>query len=212
MRTIAAIELSSAHESLAVAVLTRAFMDDPIYSYVFPDETLRAKYTHILWKALIHTCRLFGRVYTTPTIDGVACWTAPGKTELSIGRAFRSGFAIPLAVMRFPAKARRRMFKALSVLDRERRRLMTGPFWYLQVLGVEPTRQGLGLGSSLIAPVLAIADIQGLPCYLETETEANVAFYEKRGFTVKTNLKFPGPGLQLWTMERSPSPTSQAAA
>ena len=51
-------------------------------------------------------------------------------------------------------------------------------------VGTSPTRQGTGLGSSLLQLGTSKADAAGIPCYLETATESNVAFYSKRGFEV----------------------------
>lgn len=56
------------------------------------------------------------------------------------------------------------------------------------------------------APVLARADREGMPCYLETETEGNVAFYRKRGFQVVSAGLVPGQSLRIWTMLRAPAP------
>jgi len=206
------IPLPSSAKDRAARVLTRAFLDDPFYSFVFPDPARRANYTPLLWKALIHTCLLFGRVYTTPDLEGVACWTRPGCADLTLRRLLRSSFALPLAIMRFPGESRQRMLKALSLLESQRRNFQPREFWYLQALGVDPSRQGKGIGSGLIAPILALADSEGLPCYLETETEGNVTFYERRGFQVLASLNFPEAALQLWTMQRPPNPRDVSAA
>ncbi|MEI8057632.1 MAG: GNAT family N-acetyltransferase [Actinomycetes bacterium] len=56
------------------------------------------------------------------------------------------------------------------------------PYWYLGVLATDPARHGQGLASEVLAPILAIADEAGLPCWLETSTLSNVRFYEHRGF------------------------------
>jgi ribosomal protein S18 acetylase RimI-like enzyme len=78
------------------------------------------------------------------------------------------------------------------------------PHWYLMALGVEPARQGQGIGGRLIRPVLAQADRAGVLCYLETETERNVAFYQKHGFVVAESGPVPGHNLPLWMMVREP--------
>ena len=200
-----AITLSPSDEDPGAGVLTRAFLGDPFYTYVFPDIEQRSHFTRRLWKAVIRTCRLLGEVQTTPGLDGVACWTAPGMADLTFGRALRSGFALPLSILRFPSRPRRLMLRALDVLDRERRRVMPGRFWYLQALGVEPSRQGQGVGRRLLAPILAKADAEKSPCYLETETERNVVFYAKIGFDVLSQLDFPGTPVRLWTMRRNPA-------
>jgi ribosomal protein S18 acetylase RimI-like enzyme len=51
-------------------------------------------------------------------------------------------------------------------------------------IGTRSAAQGTGLGSALLEIGTAQADSAGLPCYLETGTENNVAFYSKRGFEV----------------------------
>ena len=47
--------------------------------------------------------------------------------------------------------------------------------WYLEVLGTRPDRQGEGLGSALIRHGLERAEQDGLPAYLESSKESNVA-------------------------------------
>ena len=56
------------------------------------------------------------------------------------------------------------------------------PHWYLSLLVVDPDWQRRGFGSRLIRPGLAAADEEGLPCYLETQKEANLAWYARFGF------------------------------
>ena len=70
------------------------------------------------------------------------------------------------------------------------------------ILGGDRDKQGQGVGSSLVAPMLARADAEGLPCYLETMKERNVAFYEKHGFQVVVEDDLPKGGPHFWTMKR----------
>lgn len=50
------------------------------------------------------------------------------------------------------------------------------PHWYLFILGTEPAAQGRGLASALLAHMLARADADGMPAYLESSSERNLAF------------------------------------
>lgn len=59
-----------------------------------------------------------------------------------------------------------------------------GPHWYLVSVGTRSEHRGQGLGSELIDVGTSRADAAGLPCYLETGTQANIDFYAKRGFEV----------------------------
>jgi ribosomal protein S18 acetylase RimI-like enzyme len=78
-----------------------------------------------------------------------------------------------------------------------------GPHFYLSVLGVEPERQGEGIGSSLMQPVLELATSAQLPAYLETATGRNVLLYERAGFAVVEELVIPGTDIHGWLMLRS---------
>jgi len=49
---------------------------------------------------------------------------------------------------------------------------------------MDPTRQGQGVGSNLLQPVLVKVDAQRTPCYLETAEPKNVPFYRKHEFQV----------------------------
>jgi GNAT superfamily N-acetyltransferase len=70
--------------------------------------------------------------------------------------------------------------------------------------GVEPARQRQGVGSALLAPVLERADLERLPCYLETLEAPNVLFYKQLGFAVVISDVEPRSGLRFWTMRRDP--------
>ena len=48
------------------------------------------------------------------------------------------------------------------------------------------------------------ADADGVPCYLETETPENVAYYMHHGFDVRTEWDVPSDGPQMWGMLRKP--------
>ncbi len=67
------------------------------------------------------------------------------------------------------------------------------PHWYLLLLAVDPPSQGSGVGGQLMAPVLGKAKAAGMPVYLQTLHEGNVAFYEQHGFRV-TSKTTPSRG------------------
>jgi ribosomal protein S18 acetylase RimI-like enzyme len=199
------IRLNPALRERAVETLVEAFRDDPMYAYICPDEADRVRSMRGLWDALIRVTLVYGEVWTTPEVKGVACWLAPGNTEPGFRQMLRTGFVLARAVMRFESSARRRAMGVIGYTDELHRRAMPGAHWYLWALGVTPAAQGQGIGGRLLQPVLASAAAEGLPCYLETETERNVAFYRKHGFEVLTAEQVPGHGLMLWTMANKPS-------
>ena len=72
-----------------------------------------------------------------------------------------------------------------------------------RVLGVDPPRQGEGLGSALMQPVLELCDRERVPAYLESSKERNVDFYARHGFRVTSELRLP-KGPAMWPMWRNP--------
>lgn len=58
------------------------------------------------------------------------------------------------------------------------------PHWYLWMIGVDPHRQGTGVGSALLRHTLAKIDAAGEVAYLESSDPKNVPLYERLGFEV----------------------------
>jgi predicted N-acetyltransferase YhbS len=56
------------------------------------------------------------------------------------------------------------------------------PVYYLWFLGVEPSHQDKGIGSTLMAELLEDSAKKNLPIYLETSTVKNLPWYKKFGF------------------------------
>jgi GNAT superfamily N-acetyltransferase len=112
----------------------------------------------------------------------------------------RSGMM--LAPLRLGPVAFSRFMVLSTYMDATREHVVSVPHWYLSAIGVERLRQGRGIGGALLDPVLARADADRLPCYLETQSERNVRFYEKRGF--KVSHAGAVRGLRIWSMLRTP--------
>jgi ribosomal protein S18 acetylase RimI-like enzyme len=80
------------------------------------------------------------------------------------------------------------------------------PVWYLQVIGVSPEAQGLGVGGRLLEPALGLADRDRIPCYLETSNEKAVPFYLRTGFEIdRQGVELMPGGPTYWLMTRQPS-------
>src|SRR5215204_4986898 len=78
------------------------------------------------------------------------------------------------------------------------------PHWYLFILGAEPTAQRRGLSSALLDHMLARVDADGMPAYLESSSERNLALYGRHGFEVTGEVAIPG-GPRIWPMWREPA-------
>ena len=75
------------------------------------------------------------------------------------------------------------------------------PHWYLAMVGVDPARQGQGLGSAMLKAGLERCDADGLIAYLESSNPKNVPLYERHGFEVMGLIQ-PGDFPPLYPMIR----------
>ncbi len=196
------IELSAGRLDEAAAVLARAFQDNPNFVDLFPDAKARSRALPRLQRACLRDALGFGRVHAATLggeIVGVAAWLPPGTFPLSPRRQLRVMSDMVRMLAAAPRSVPRlvRFMKGVVGLHPE------GPYWYLEVVGVDPGARGLGIGTRLLGPGLSTADEEGLPCYLETMTERNVAWYRSLGFDVdRAGVSFAPRGPPNWTMLR----------
>ena len=187
----------------AAAALSRAFHDDPLQMYVFPDPVERAARSPALFTPLLRYGLLFGEVLTTAGGPaGAAVWLGPVAWEVTPERAKAAGLDELPTVL--GAAAAERFLSVLAAIDPYHRRDVPPAHWYVMVVGVAPEAQGTGIGRALLRPMIDRADAAGQPCYLETAQPTNVAFYEKLGFDRVVDTREPQSGLRLWTFRHSP--------
>jgi GNAT superfamily N-acetyltransferase len=197
------IPLASSQLKPAAMVMARAFYEDPFFTFVLPDDLKRAHILPWLFKKTIVYGQCYGRVYTTPSLDGIALWLTPGNTTFTLARALRTGLALYPFLLSWSELRRSNQLTTLA--DDLHKRLIKKKHWYLSELGVEPGRQGSGAGTALLQPVLLQADRDGTPCYLETNKEVNLQFYDRSGFKVAGHDQLHPAGPRVWGMLRQPA-------
>ena len=191
----------------AAGVLTRSFLTTPNFVDLFPDEEARARALPHVQRACLRDALRAGHVYAASRGDeilGVAAWLPPGGFPLSARRQL----AAAPDMARVFAAAPRSLGRLLQFTSGLAKLHPEQPHWYLEAVGVEPGARGMGIGTRLLEPVLARADEAGQPCYLETMTERNVAWYGRLGFEVRSaGVTFTRGGPPNWTMFRRPGAT-----
>jgi ribosomal protein S18 acetylase RimI-like enzyme len=179
--------------------LARAFSANPGMSWTFRDPSTRTrKLERGFGQYLRHIWLPRGECWTTENLDGAALWLPPGGWELPIGLQLR---LLP-AVLGIAKLETTRLLRFQALLESKHPH---EDHWYLAVLGIDPSRQGRGFGSHLMQPVLERCDAEGVPAYLETDTERNVQLYERHGFKVTEEFPLPGGGPPIWLMWRDPA-------
>ncbi len=100
-----------------------------------------------------------------------------------------------------------RVGRLLAVMDdMEKHHPMDRPHAYLWFLGVTHAAQGHGVGSRLLKVATTRLDLSETPAYLETQTERNIALYQRHGFAVISEHRPRPDGPMLWSMWRDPLP------
>ena len=183
----------------AAKTLAEAFWDDPLMHIVAPNEKKRAAVGPWFFSKSIAYGMRWGEASCNDDASAVAIWFPPGNTDITPGRMLRVGMgALPF---RAGINGTVRFMRAISATEKFHK-AVKGPHWYLMAIGTSPTRQGTGLGSALLELGTSRADTAGIPCYLETATESNVAYYSKRGFEVTGQANVLG--FTLYGMVRQP--------
>jgi len=186
-------------------VLARAFLNDPLCVYTQPDREARVNQFTWLFAQLAQEGAARGSVYAntcTDRPDGVAVWVPPQAGE---PKAEVLGWSeMDQMVQRFEPEPYRRFTEAFRHFEHVHHRCSAGPHWYLALLGVSPECQRQGIGGKLLAPVLQLADREGLLCYLETFVSDKILFYQHRGFQVVETGVEPQSKIAFWAMKRVP--------
>ena len=178
-------------------VQARAFFDDPLQAWALPDETTRLGILEHVFELLSrHSSVPRGESYTDESLSTAAFWVPPGPYVLTPEAA--DALAPMLELL---GDANERFGAAENVMRAHR---PTARHFYLQGLGTDPDRQGEGLASAVLQPVLIRCDADRVPAYLESTKERNVGFYEHHGFAVVGKEQIPLGGPPLWMMWREP--------
>jgi GNAT superfamily N-acetyltransferase len=186
-----------------VAMLIRAFEDDPVARFMFARESRRSKALNKFFLIQLRQDYLkHGEVLITPDWSGAAIWGPPSKPRPGLREFFR---VLPLLRELLPPSHMREAMRALFIVESQRPK---APHWYLATLGTEPALQGRGIGTALMTPILERADSNGEPAYLESSKARNVSFYSRFGFEVIKELRAVENAPPIWLMWREPRPPS----
>ena len=197
------VRLTAPRIGPAIEMMARAFEHDPMLQYILPDASERVRLLPWFVGTTVRYGHRYGEVYVTAgLVEGVAIWLPPGQTVLTFSRMLRAGMLA--APLKFGLAGFGRFNNLVSYVEAVHKRVVPERHWYLWGLGVEPARQGQGIGGELIRPVLARADAAGVPCYLETMNERNLRFYRRHGFDVAVDSVAPKGGPRVWAMLRTP--------
>ena len=189
------------HRSAARALLG-AFVTDPSWSAELRtprgrEVVLARLLSTLAAEAAEHGGLLIARA--DAKVVGAACVWTPGFHPKP--RPTSNYFLAGAAILRHTG------FRSVPLIQRWRAVQRADPaaeHWHLALLGVDPTWQGRGVGSSLMSAYLRRVDSADGAAYLETGRGELLTWYSRFGFEVHDELTLPG-ARTAWTMWREPA-------
>ncbi len=162
---------------LVTDLLSAAFDDNLSVNFIVRQDDQRKARIHALMDYSFEVCYHSGKVWLSDDNRACALVLYPHKKRTTLKSIWLDAKLI---------------FKAVGIggikktLDREAKikaKQPKEPMAYLWFIGVSPLYQRQGIGNKLLKQVIADAERQGLPVYLETSTERNLPWYDQHGFT-----------------------------
>jgi ribosomal protein S18 acetylase RimI-like enzyme len=188
------------------AVLSHAFANEPPFTWVQPDDELRARVQPAMFRAALRYIYPVERgtevLLDDGAIVGGAVWAPPGSWRAAPWQQLRAipGLIRALGVRHFRQYAER----GKAIEDALHRAHPSDPHWYLAMLGTDPQAQGKGVGSALVRSGLERCDQEGEDAYLEC-LEHLVSYYERFGFEVRGKIEMPEEvpdQVSMWRAQR----------
>lgn len=173
--------------------LVLAFSADPIARWMYPSARQYLGYFPDFMMAYGKKALDLRTVYYPNNYAGAAFWFPPNvkPDEEAVVETIQQTISPE------------RQAEVFSLLEQMSHFYPSKPYWYLGILGVDPSQQNQGYGSNLIQAVLDLCDRSSLPAYLESSNRANLAFYEKHNFKVIGEIQTPSSPI-MFPMIRYP--------
>ncbi len=177
----------------AIDVIAGAFINDPTWSWAFPDPAARRQW----WAHCIEGAARYPWAFKTGDFEAVSVWIPPNGTEFSHDGEQR----IPRLLEHLAGSRAPEVSELLCRFEHAHPR--HEPHYYLSLLSTAAAHRGRGLGMTLLKDNLARIDAGHMPAYLESSNPANNQRYEVLGFVPVVCFRAPGNGPVVTGMWRN---------
>jgi GNAT superfamily N-acetyltransferase len=176
-RTDASLHFSHvqpAEADQAIATLVLSFAADPHLRWLFPDARQYLNDFPDVLQSFAGVAFAGDTVWKLDGLSAIALWLPPGAAP-------DTDAAVAVFERSVPAD---RLTELMAVFEQMDQAHPPSPHWYLAWIGIDPARQGRGLGSDLLQRCLDVIDGDHLPTFLDTPNPNTVPFYHRHGFDV----------------------------
>lgn len=172
MSTLSVTTAGPSEARRVIDVITLAFSADPMARWSLPDAAQYLEVMPDVVAAFGGGAFAAGSAHLLDGGAGAALWLPPG-TEPDGERL------VSLMQAQAPAAIQDDLMQVFALMGQYH---PAEPHWYLPLIGVDPARQGRGVGSALLRHALERVDQDHLPAYLESSNPRNIPLYERHGF------------------------------
>lgn len=194
--------IATAADLPAVAAdLADAFTGDVMLDWLLRDDSRRDEARERLFGLVVNLARAQGGRIERPAAGGAAAMWLPFESlgPLPLASELR---AFPTLLFATGLARFTRLAAWRAALDKHHP--ADRPHAYLWFFGVRREAQGHGIGSRLLKAATDRLDGAGQAAFLETETERNVALYQRHGFVVTSRYHVRPDAPPMWSMWRDP--------
>lgn len=192
-------KLSIIQIKTAATIFAKAMMNDDLHVFFFPNIESRFDKLKSLYEYKLNLQHR-NCVTASVNLEGLAIWEAPGEQHSGLSiREIINGFKL---IWKCGISPLVRMIKYQIWASRTRDQLIEQPYWYLDVVIVNPEHQGKGFASLLIKPILQEAEKNHQAVYLETQNKNNIQIYERYGFLLIKEVKLPHTDIIQYCMKK----------
>jgi GNAT superfamily N-acetyltransferase len=170
-------------------MMGRAFVEEPMMLWAFGDHGDRARRFARFFEIIDASFVESDMLWEAGDSAGAAVWIPPHGPHGADHALVRTVDQLA----EDPARCRSFWDWVGSMTPKE-------PMWVLDHVGVDPNRQGSGIGTALVNFGLARAAEGGVAAYLEAGNPRNVPYYERLGFSVLAHADTPDGGPHIWFM------------
>lgn len=185
----------------AAVVMADAFLDDPGWKAVGPDDRPRRhEYIRRVCQGSLRVVRRWGgpiwQVERGGRVAGVLSSLDPGQWPPPAVRA--TAYQALGPALAGPGV----LWRSLAADGAMHKGHPDDAHLFVWMLTVSPEAQRSGVGRALLSTALERADAHGVPTYLDTANPANLPYYGSFGFEPTGQTELPR-GAPLWFMYRS---------
>lgn len=170
------IQANRKDKSRIIEILCLSFENDPQTNYILGSGSNQLKKRKRLMAYAFEFSFANGKVEMSEDKKAAAIWKKSGSKKMTMYLLYES----ILFFFSFGWKGLKRisdMEKKISTFYPTE-----GIFRYLWILGTDPNVQGKGYGSAILSKAISSFQADSIPLYLETSTELNLNYYERKGF------------------------------